>query len=106
MTRLFLADHGIALPAQQRVISTFLGEFRVDGLWEDAGVVLEVDGMLKYRQPTADGELDPLSAEKIRQEAIEQAGYRVVRVTWADLHRWPERTVARIRRVLGAHAVP
>ena len=105
LARLFLADRNIPLPDQQQVISTFLGDFRVDGLWADAGVVLEVDGLLKYRLARMPDELDPLTAEKLRQEAIEQAGYRVVRVTWADLHRSPERTEARIRRALGCHAV-
>ena len=98
LTRLFLHDCEIPLPRQQAEIETFLGSFWVDGVWDEERVVLEVDGMLKYRR-TSDHD-DPLGREKVRQEAIADAGYEVIRVTWEDIHRWPERTAARIRRVL------
>ncbi len=119
LTRLFLHDRKIALPRQQAHIETILGTMRVDGLWDDLGVILEVDGMIKYRV-AADGGLqgtvNPLDAEKIREEALASAGYTVIRMNSTDLHRWPELTEARIRRVLAraqaarrlqaAHAVP
>lgn len=95
LARLFLADHRLPLPDQQVLIDTYLGRFRVDGLWDARRVVLEVDGLLKYR-----ADADALTAEKLRQEAIERAGYKVVRVTWSDLHDDPLATVARIRAAL------
>lgn len=95
LVRLFLDDNGLPLPEQQVPIETHLGVFRVDGLWEGKRVVLEVDGMMKYR----DGD-DALIREKLRQEAIERAGYRVVRLTWSDIHDHPFATVARILAAL------
>ncbi len=46
-------------------------------LYAEERIVIEADGMLKYTDPAA------LRAEKRRQERMEHAGYRVVRVTWA-----------------------
>jgi very-short-patch-repair endonuclease len=96
LVRLFLAEHRLPLPEQQVVIDTYRGSYRVDGLWPDRRVVLEVDGLLKYR-----GDVEnPLVEEKLRQEAIERAGYKVVRITWSDIHDTPLLTVARIRAAL------
>jgi hypothetical protein len=93
LTRLFLYQHGLRLPEPQVWVHTDRGRYRVDGLWLDRHVVLEVDGMAKYREGS-------LSEEKRRQEALERAGYRVVRVTWDDIHKEPAVTLARIMRAL------
>jgi very-short-patch-repair endonuclease len=98
LARLFLADHEIPLPEQQIWIKTHRGWYRVDGLWAEQRVVLEVDGLAKYR--TSDPDDDPLVAEKLRQEALERAGYTVIRVTWADIHLTPRATLVRILAVL------
>lgn len=95
VTRLFLDDHGVPLPEQQRWINTHRGWYRVDGLWERETVVLEADGLQKYRE-----RLEALPDEKLREEALRRAGYDVVRVMWRDLFREPEQTVARIRNAL------
>lgn len=102
LTRLFFADHDIPLPEQQVWIETYRGWYRVDGLWAEQRVILEADGLLKYRAPD-DG--DALVAEKLRQEALERAGYTVIRVTWADIHHTPQATLARIRAVLRRHGL-
>lgn len=94
LARLMIVDADLPLPELQAWVDTSDGPFRVDGLWRERRVVLEVDGMLKYRSPS------DLVAEKRRQEALEQAGYVVVRVTWDDILRHPERTAARIRSAL------
>jgi len=65
---------------------------RVDFLWADHGTVVEADGMAKYTG------LATLREEKLRQERIEELGYSVVRVTWAQVTRDPAGTVNRIRR--------
>lgn len=99
LARLFMATHGIALPEQQVRIHTARGAYRVDGLWAHRAVVFEADGLGKYRDDGS-GQDNPLVREKLRQEALEQAGYTVVRVTWADIHLRPHETAARIRRAL------
>jgi len=59
--------------------------------WPDLWTVGECDGLLKY------SDAGVLRREKLRQERIERAGYEVVRMTWHQVTREPERTVARIR---------
>lgn len=66
--------------------------FRADFLIEGQ-VIVEVDGATKYAAQT------PWD-EKQRQSDLEAAGYWVVRCTWEELLRHPERVIARIRRAL------
>ena len=91
ITRLLLVDNSIPLPVLQRWVRTQHGWYRVDGLWPDRRVVLECDGLVKYRD-----DAQALGREKMRQEALERAGYRVVRVTWDDVINRPLETVVRI----------
>ena len=59
----------------------------------DGRVILEVDGSTKYASQTP-------WQEKQRQADLEAAGYWVVRCTWEELLRHPERVLARIRQAL------
>ena len=59
---------------------------------------MEADGRLKY------GEAAALWQEKLRQERIEDLGYAVVRVTWAQVTQRPAETVARVLRGFGRGA--
>ncbi len=104
LARLFLDDNHIPLPEQQVWIETHRGWFRVDGLWGEFGVILEVDGLIKYRKADPNDD-DPLVTEKLRQEALERAGYTVIRVTWADIHVTPQATLVRIVAVLARHGL-
>ena len=94
LTRLLVVEAGLPTPHLQVWIRTAYGRYRVDGLWPDRGVVFEADGLLKYATP-----LD-LQREKLRQEELERAGCRVVRVTWDDVWSHPTRTVDRIATAL------
>jgi very-short-patch-repair endonuclease len=66
----------------------------VDFYWEDYGVVGEADGLLKY----ADEAPDSLRAEKLRQEALEDLGFIVVRWTWEQIWRQPDWVEMRLRK--------
>ena len=65
---------------------TFLG--RVDFWWDDVGLVGEADGLTKY-DVGADGDpqtvVQRLVAEKRREDALREAGVRVVRWGFRDL---------------------
>jgi hypothetical protein len=100
LTRLCLADGGLPAPEAQAWVAVADGRrYRVDLLWRERRVVLEADGRLKYEQRSS-----ALWEEKRRQERIERAGYRVVRVNWADVVHRPAETVARIRTALSRPA--
>ena len=99
LSRLCLADGGLPAPEVQAWVVVADGRrYRVDLLWRERRVVLEADGRLKYERSAA------LWEEKRRQERIEGAGYRVVRVNWADVVHSPAETVARIRAALSRPA--
>lgn len=82
--RLVFADLGMEQPRAQVEIRDGQGRFvaRVDFLFEASRVVVEFDGLVKYA--AVDGR-DQLVAEKRREDALRRLGYRVVRLTWADL---------------------
>jgi very-short-patch-repair endonuclease len=84
------------LPKPQLQVWIPAAQARVDLLFAKQRVVLEVDGMLKYTDASV------LRDEKVRQERLEQAGYRVVRVSFSDVTRDQARTIARINRALNA----
>jgi len=54
---------------------------RVDFFDREHGIVIEFDGLLKYRGKTGDA----LIEEKRREDRLRALGYEVVRFTWADL---------------------
>jgi len=68
----------------------------VDMLWRAQRVIGECDGAMKYSDP------DALYREKLRQEALEQAGWRVIRWRYAEILYRPERLLARLRWALSA----
>ncbi len=85
LCRLVFAGLGLTQPEQQAEIRDQHGRFvaRVDFLWRELGLVVEFDGAAKY------GGLDgreALVAEKRREDALRRLGFRVVRLTWSDLH--------------------
>ena len=69
---------------------------RVDFLWRDKRVIGEADGWVKYR------DIDDVRAEKRREDALRQAGFIVVRWTWDELRRHPERVMARLCQAINA----
>lgn len=96
-TRIILTAAGLDVRSQVSLSDDegFIG--RVDFLVGDR-VVVEFDGAVKY---DGLGGKRALMEEKRREERLRDAGFRVVRVTWADLIH-PEVLVARVRGYLAA----
>ena len=97
LCRDLFARQGLPAPILQGVVADRSTGWhaRVDFLWPESWTVVEADGRVKYGEPA------DLWREKLRQERIEELGYLVRRVTWSQVTRQPEATVARIRRSLG-----
>jgi len=88
---------GLPRPVTQVVVETHLGNFWGDLGWPEERVILEYDGVAKYE---ANGRAsDAVLAEKRRQEAMEAAGWIVIRVTAADL-RAPAHLLRTVRATL------
>lgn len=70
-------------------------DFRILG----TNVLVEFDGMLKYQAQDEKEAGRILFAEKVREDALRDAGYEVVRLTWGDLQN-PERVRAKIEAAI------
>lgn len=93
---------GLPVPETQVRVETHLGIFWSDLGWPAWRLLAEYDGRSKYEAGGSAAAV--VLAEKRRQDAIEEAGFRVLRITADDL-RAPERLVARILRALPSRAV-
>jgi hypothetical protein len=105
-SRIMLCEAGFS-PEPQVEIYDVDGNFvaRID--WLINGIVVaEFDGKVKYTEYLRPDESpgDVVFKEKLREDAIRELGYPVVRWTWADLAH-PEELMARISRALERAAV-
>lgn len=110
LTRIVFHEQGVPPPVLQlriahRLLGGSWGSFRTDFGWEDEKVVGEFDGKEKYFRYVEDGETpgDVLMREKRREEAIREAGWLVLRITWEDLQK-PASLGRRVREILDARA--
>ncbi|MEG3615853.1 hypothetical protein [Isoptericola haloaureus] len=92
-------DEGLPAPEPGLDVGTHRGTVWVDLAWPEWRVAVEFDGAVKY----SGGEFGDPSArvrqEKARQDALEEAGWVVLRVLWDELAD-PPALAARIRRAL------
>jgi hypothetical protein len=98
-SRVVLHRHGIAPTGLQHEVIGPNGRIgRVDFVFEHR-TVGEFDGMVKYHRlvPAGSTSSDVVVREKVREDALRDAGWSVVRWTWADLDR-PHVLVERLRR--------
>lgn len=72
---------------------------RCDFGWEEYRTVGEFDGAVKYGRLLKTGERpgDVVYQEKLREDAIRDAGWQVVRWTWDDL-KDPDAIADKLRR--------
>jgi very-short-patch-repair endonuclease len=86
LARLVLHDDGFPAPRLQvQILGT---PYRVDLLWPEARLILEIDGLEKY---SADEYRREYRREKRREQRLRKLGYRIERITWDDIvQRWPE----------------
>jgi very-short-patch-repair endonuclease len=95
LARLCFLVHGLPAPKLQQTVRVGGRRYRVDMLWLEARVIVEVDGLTKYR-----GDPDALANEKVRHEALQRAGFHVIRVLWDDVVNHPEATARRVAAAL------
>jgi very-short-patch-repair endonuclease len=89
-----LRGSALPRPVRQHVV----GRFRLDFAWPARGVSCECDGFEHH------GHRFAWKRDRDRLAAIEAAGWRVVHVTWDDVSRRPDQTIARITLALGERA--
>ncbi|GAB3765145.1 hypothetical protein [Microlunatus parietis] len=99
--RFVMAVAGLPPPTLQYEVYDERGEFvaRCDYAWPEQRTLGEFDGLIKYGRLLKPGETssDIIVAEKLREDALRDLGWEVVRLIWADLSR-PADLTARVRR--------
>ena len=97
LMRRLCRDHGLPVPVSQfevRCGRRLLG--RVDFAFPDDRLAIEVDGYEHHAS------IEAFQHDRARQNDLVGGGWTVLRFTWDDVTRRPERVAAAILRVLGA----
>lgn len=84
----------LPLPETNVELETASGRVEVDCVWPGRGVIVELDGL------QAHGGLTAFEDDRARDRALVAAGWTVIRVTWAHLHRDGAILAADIRAAL------
>jgi hypothetical protein len=71
-----------------------IGPYTVDGLWPDQRLVVELDSRRAHETTKA------FEADRARDRALMTKGYRVVRITWRQLHADGPTIAAQLRQLL------
>jgi len=91
VSRVRLLEQGLPAPEPQYTVYDHRGNVvaRSDFGWEDRRTVGEFDGKVKYGRLLKPGQsvADVVYAERLREDAIRDQGWQVVRWTWTDLDR-------------------
>ncbi|MGY1741415.1 MULTISPECIES: type IV toxin-antitoxin system AbiEi family antitoxin domain-containing protein [unclassified Blastococcus] len=105
-TRLRLVADGVPEPRLQVALTADGVTAEVDGWWPEAGVAMECDGRVKYRDPWNGRTTEEAHwREKRRAEVLAAAGVRFWRVADVDLGRGWSAALARLEAML-AHPLP
>ena len=81
------------LPAPESNVR--LGDWEVDFLWRDRGLIVEVDGYRFHSSARA------FERDRAKEAAIRGMGLELIRVSWRQLTTEPEATAASVARALG-----
>ena len=87
----FLLDAGLPSPKTNVRIEGI----EVDCVWPEQRVIVELDGRSTHDTHHA------FEEDRARDRRLEAAGWRVIRVTWRQLHDTPAEVEADLRRLLG-----
>jgi very-short-patch-repair endonuclease len=99
LSRVRLVQQGLPRPEPQVTIDVGpMENYRVDFYWPAYRVIGEADGLTKYDNPRV------LHAEKLREMALHDAGFEVVRWTWHEMWLQPDIVADRVRRAFARAA--
>jgi very-short-patch-repair endonuclease len=86
-----LARDGLPRPE----VNVILNGYEVDFLWRERGLAVEVDGRAAHATAAA------FESDRERDRVLQVAGWRVIRITWRQLNRTPDKVATDLRRLLG-----
>lgn len=89
-----LIELGSARPQTNAWLHIEGERFMVDFFWEEASVIVETDGRETHETPEA------FQSDRRRDQFLAAAGYRVLRVTWDQIHGERSAVLDRVTRAL------
>lgn len=89
-----LLDMGVTRPQCNAPLHVDGERFLIDFLWEEARVIVETDGRETHETPTA------FQSDRRRDQFLAAAGYRILRVTWNQIHGEREAVLRRVSQAL------
>jgi hypothetical protein len=89
-----LLDRGLPRPGCNAPIHVDGQRFLADFLWEGARVIVETDGRETHETPPA------FQGDRRRDQVLVAAGYRVMRITWDQIHGERAAVLGRIERAV------
>lgn len=92
----FLGDAGLPRPEVNVSLQLRGNWIEVDCLWRGQRLVIELDGMATH------GTAASFVGDRSRDRVLQSAGWRVVRITWRQLHDEPDVVEADLRTLLSA----
>lgn len=101
LSRVVFDEREVPPPELQMEIRVAGEVYRVDFLWKDAPLIGEADGRAKYSLDPNRRPEQVVWTEKLREDALRDAGYSLVRWTYGQLLNQTDAVVDRIMRRLG-----
>jgi very-short-patch-repair endonuclease len=92
----FLDARGLPRSEVNMWLETAAGWFEVDCLWRRERMIVELDGYAHHGTRAA------FERDRARDRALQAVGWRVVRITWRQLHDAPELVAAELRSLLAS----
>jgi very-short-patch-repair endonuclease len=92
--REFLINARLPLPETNASVQVDGVWYEVDCLWRQQHLVVELDGRDVHDTNQA------FEADRARDRILQAAGYRVIRITWRQLHESPAAVAADLRALL------
>lgn len=87
-------EHGISLPESNARVEVGGRTFEVDCVWRDLRVAIELDGRQAHDTP------ERFESDRVRDLRLQGVGWRVGRITWAQLEQDPSGTAGHVRALL------
>lgn len=91
----FLDRQGLPRPDVNAHLRIAGGIVEVDCLWRERRVIAELDGYATHATRAA------FERDRARDRALQAAGWRVIRITWRQLHEAPDTLTADLAALLG-----
>ena len=92
----FIDEHNLPRPERNALIDLGTKRYEVDFLWRPAKLIVELDGYAAHRTRHA------FEEDRESDRLLQLAGFRVVRVTWRQLHQ-DRRSLARDLHAASLH---